>query len=99
MTSTVFAGMSTDIAETYRIRVAAAGAYQLQAELAAFAPVTEAVTLDPARGRQHLDLTLTLASRVARTSAPATTTAAAPSGATQGPRSPNRPPNGGGTAS
>ncbi len=94
----VVAATYTDIDGTYRIRVAAAGAYQLQAELAAFAPVTEAVTLDPASCQQRLDLTLTLASRVARTPAPATTAAAAP-GATQGPRSPNRPPNGGGTAS
>jgi len=95
----VVAATSTDIDGTYRIRVAAAGAYQLQAELAAFAPVTEAVTLDPASCQQHLDLTLTLASRVARASPPATTTTAAAPGATQGPRSPNRPPNGGGTAS
>jgi hypothetical protein len=94
----VVAATSTDIDGTYRIRVAAAGAYQLQAELAAFGPVTEAVTLDPASCQKNLDLTLTLASRVARAAAPQTTTAAPAPSATQGPRSPNRPPNGGGAA-
>jgi hypothetical protein len=99
----VVAATSTDIDGTYRIRVAAAGAYQLQAQLAAFATVTEAVTLDPASCQQRQDLTLTLASRVASASAPgrggavpprastreaATPTSGSPGGATPAPQNP-----------
>jgi hypothetical protein len=95
----VVGATSTDVDGTYRIRVAAGGAYQLQAELAAFAAVTQAVTLDPASCQQHLDLTLTLASRLARAATPPRTTAAAAPGAPQAPRATNRPSNGAGATS
>ena len=87
---TVIAAGSTDSDGSYRIRVAAAGLYQLRAELAAFAPVTQAVTLDPASCQQRLELTMTLASRVAAT---ATTTPASRS-----PRAPNQQPRTSATA-
>ena len=94
----VVAATSTDIDGTYRIRVAAASV-PAAGRAGRVRTRDKGVTFDPASCQQHLDLTLTLASRVARASAPATTTAAAGPGTTQGPRSPNRAPNGGGAAS
>src|SRR5690348_4153321 len=55
---------STDVDGSYTLQVPGRGRYVIRAELAAFAPATGEVVVNPANCQPHADLEMTLLSRV-----------------------------------